>query len=193
MRLSDYQALTCDRKVNDAALWLQRDATVAQVISALQRLPFGQALEFAQPGEIRASSLKIFDRSFAVTYLLEGVAIVLGLFGIAATFSAQALSRAKEFGMLRHLGVTRAQILAMLAAAGGLLTAAGIAVGWIISLILVFIVNPQSFHWTMQLHMPWALLSAVATLLLISAALSALLSGKAAISQSAIRAVREDW
>jgi len=197
MRLFDYQVLTGDRKVNDAALWLRRDATVAQVISALQHLPFGQALEFAQPGEIRAASLKIFDRSFAVTYLLEAVAIVLGLFGIAATFSAQALSRAKEFGMLRHLGVTRAQILAMLAAEGGLLTMAGIAVGfalgWIISLILVFIVNPQSFHWTMQLHMPWALLSAVATLLLISAGLTALLSGKAAISQSAIRAVREDW
>ena len=42
-------------------------------------LPFGEALEFAEPGEIRAFSLKIFDRSFAVTYLLETVAIVIGL------------------------------------------------------------------------------------------------------------------
>ena len=61
--------------------------------------------------------------------------------------------------MLRHVGVTRRQILAMLALEGGLLTALGIALGfvlgWCISLILVFIVNPQSFHWTMQLSLPW--------------------------------------
>ena len=57
--------------------------------------------------------------------------------------------------MLRHIGVTRRQILGMLAVEGGLLTALGIvlgfALGWCISLILVFIVNPQSFHWTMQM------------------------------------------
>jgi putative ABC transport system permease protein len=151
----------------------------------------------SEPGDIRALSLKIFDRSFAVTYLLEAVAIVIGLFGIAATFSAQTMARAREFGMLRHVGVTRRQVLAMLAAEGGLLTAAGIAVGfllgWCISLILVFIVNPQSFHWTMQLHMPWGTLAAVAAALLASAALTALLAGRQAVSGDAVRAVREDW
>ncbi|MDB5763135.1 MAG: transporter permease [Herminiimonas sp.] len=197
MRLSDYQALSGDRDVNDAAVWLQAGVTAAQATAALKRLPFGAALEFAEPGEIRAISLKIFDRSFAVTYLLEAVAIVIGLFGIAATFSAQTLARAKEFGMLRHIGVTRRQILGMLAAEGGLLTAIGIAVGfalgWSISLILVFIVNPQSFHWTMQLHMPWGMLIAVAIVLLASAALTALAAGRYAVSGDAVRAVREDW
>ena len=122
---------------------------------------------------------------------------LIGLFGVAATFSAQTLARATEFGMLRHIGVTRRQVLALLAAEGGLLTAVGIAVGfvlgWLISLILVFIVNPQSFHWTMQLHMPWRLLATVAALLLASAALTALLAGRQALSGSAIRAVTEDW
>jgi putative ABC transport system permease protein len=183
--------------VNDAALWLQSGASVGQVSAALRSLPFGKALEFSEPGEIRALSLKIFDRSFAVTYLLEVVAIVIGLFGIAATFSAQTLARAKEFGMLRHIGVTRRQILLMLAAEGGLLTTVGIAVGfvlgWCISLILVFIVNPQSFHWTMQLHMPWGLLASVASVLLVAAALTALVAGRFAVSGNAVRAVREDW
>jgi putative ABC transport system permease protein len=41
-------------------------------------------------------SLQIFDRSFAVTYLLEAIAIVIGLFGVAATFSAQTLARARN-------------------------------------------------------------------------------------------------
>jgi putative ABC transport system permease protein len=196
MRLSDYQALSGDMEVNDAALWL-RGATVEQVSAALRRLPFGASLELAAPDEIRAVSLKIFDRSFAVTYLLEAVAIVIGLFGVAASFSAQTLARAKEFGMLRHLGVTRRQILAMLATEGSLLTLLGIAVGFLlggaISLILVFVINPQSFHWTMQLHLPWEILAAVAFVLLGSAALTALASGRHAVSGDAVRAVREDW
>ena len=142
-------------------------------------------------------SLKIFDRSFAVTYVLEGIAIVIGLFGVAATFSAQTLSRAKEFGMLRHIGITRRQILMLLASEGSLLASlailVGFVLGWCISLILVFIVNPQSFHWTMELHIPSALLASVAALLLFSAAATALISGRLAVSGSAVRAVREDW
>jgi putative ABC transport system permease protein len=166
-------------------------------MAAFKHLPFGDALAFAEPGEIRANSLRIFDRSFAVTYLLEMVAIVIGLFGVAATFSAQTLARAKEFGMLRHVGTTRSQILAMLAAEGSLLTALGIAVGFLlggsISLVLVFVVNPQSFHWTMQLHVPWAWLLLIAFVLLASAAVTALASGRLAVSGDAVRAVREDW
>jgi len=197
IRLEDYQRLTRDPLVTDAALWLAPGATVADAKAALQRLPFGAALTFAEAGEIRAISLKIFDRSFAVTYLLELVAIVIGLFGVAATFSAQTLARIKEFGMLRHIGVTRRQILAVLALEGGLLTTAGILVGfllgWCISLILVFIVNPQSFHWSMGLHMPWGLLTSVAGLLLVSASMTALLAGRYVVSGTAVHAVREDW
>jgi putative ABC transport system permease protein len=197
MRLADYRALTGDIGVNDVALRLRSGVSTQQAIAALRALPFGGVLEIAETGDIRARSLKVFDRSFAVTYLLEMVAIVIGLFGIAATFSAQTFARAKEFGMLRHIGVTRRQILAMLALEGGLLTAigivAGFALGWCISLILVFVVNPQSFHWSMQLHMPWPLLGNVALALLVSAALTALISGRYAVSGSAVQAVREDW
>lgn len=197
MRLDDYRKLTGDTDVNDAAVWLQSGVTPEKVITELRRLPFGKALEIAEPDEIRALSLRIFDRSFAVTYMLEMVAIIIGLFGVAATFSAQTLARAKEFGMLRHIGVTRRQILAILAAEGGLLTLLGIAVGFVlgasISLILVFIVNPQSFHWTMQLHVPWGALSAVAGVLLVSAVITALVSGRYAVSGDVVRVVREDW
>ncbi|NKI69605.1 FtsX-like permease family protein [Collimonas pratensis] len=197
LRLADYQRLSGDTDVTDAALSLQRGVDPETVVAALRRLPFGAALEFSQPGEIRALTLKIFDRSFAITYLLEIVAIVIGLFGVAATFSAQTLARAREFGMLRHVGVSRRQILAMLALEGGLLTALGMAVGfllgWVISLILVFIVNPQSFHWTMDLHMPWFGLAVVALLLLVSAGATALLAGLRAVSIDVLQAVREDW
>jgi putative ABC transport system permease protein len=197
IRMKDYRKLSGDSLANDAALWLARDASADQVQRALRQLPFGAELEITQPAEIRALSLKIFDRSFAVTYLLEGIAILIGLFGIAATFSAQTLARMREFGMLRHLGLSRRQILALLACEGLLLTAIGVAVGallgWCISLILVFIVNPQSFHWTMQLHMPWQMLIAVTLALLVSAVLTALISGRLAVAGEAVKAVRDDW
>jgi putative ABC transport system permease protein len=197
LRLEDYRALTGDMNINDVALWLRRDTSATQLRAQLESLPFAGSLEFAEPGEIRAISLKIFDRSFAVTYLLEGVAIIIGLFGVAATFSAQTLSRAKEFGMLRHIGIARRQILLLLAGEGALLAglaiAAGFVLGGCISLILVFIVNPQSFHWTMSLHLPWSLLATVAVVLLVSAAVTALISGRMAVAGSAVRSVREDW
>lgn len=197
LRSEDYVALTGDREVNDAAIWLRRGTSADAVRAALRALPFGDGLQLSGPGEIRANSLKIFDRSFAITYLLEAVAIVIGLFGIAATFSAQTLSRIREFGMLRHVGLTRRQILTMLGMEGGLLTLAGVTVGfvlgWCISLILVFVVNPQSFHWTMSLHIPWPLLAQVTFLLLLCSALTALLAGRRAVAGSAVRAVKEDW
>ena len=197
VRLSDYRALTGLVEVTDAAIYAGGDAGVDGIERALRTLPFGPALQLARPGEIRAMSLQIFDRSFAVTYLLEAIAIVIGLSGVAATFSAQTLARAKEFGMLRHVGVTRRQVLGILACEGGLLTllgvACGFALGLVISLILVFVVNPQSFHWTMGLHLPWGLLATVASVLVAASVATALVSGRFALSGGPVRAVREDW
>jgi putative ABC transport system permease protein len=197
VRRQDYQALTGETEVTDAAIWAAPGASADQLIGSLRRLPFGAALTFASPGEIRAASLKIFDRSFAVTYLLEAIAIAIGLSGVAATFSAQTLARAREFGMLRHVGVTRGQVLRILAFEGACLTllgvACGFALGLVISLILVYVVNPQSFHWTMQLHLPWNLLGSVAAVLVLASVATALVSGRYALSGGPVRAVREDW
>ncbi|MDB5748931.1 MAG: multidrug transporter substrate-binding protein, partial [Massilia sp.] len=197
VRLADYRALTGADEVTDAAIYAGSEASTDQVERALRSLPFGPALQLARPGEIRAMSLRIFDRSFAVTYLLEAIAIVIGLSGVAATFSAQTLARAKEFGMLRHVGATRRQVLGILACEGGLLTllgvACGFALGLVISLILVFVVNPQSFHWTMGLHLPWGLLGTVAFVLVAASVATALVSGRFALSGGPVRAVREDW
>ncbi|SFG81895.1 putative ABC transport system permease protein [Duganella sp. CF458] len=197
VRRSDYMALTGDRDAGDAAIWLAKNASAAQVQENIRKLPFGELVETSVPSEIRNLTLKIFDRSFAVTYLLEAIAIVIGLFGVAATFSAQTLARAREFGMLRHVGVTRGQVLGILALEGAALTSlgilAGFALGWVISLVLVHVINPQSFHWTMQMHYPWPLLATVALALLLSSAATALIAGRQALSGSPIRAVREDW
>jgi putative ABC transport system permease protein len=156
-----------------------------------------RSADFTESGAIRALSLRIFDRSFAVTYVLELVAIVIGLVGIGATFSAQAIARTREFGMLRHLGVTRGQILALLAIEGLLVTllaiALGLAAGLAVAWVLVDIVNPQSFLWTMDFRLPLGLIAGLVSALLAAAALTALVAGRRAVSTDAVLAVREDW
>jgi putative ABC transport system permease protein len=194
---ADYVALTGDRRVNDAALWLAPGATPARAMEALRALPGGEHLEIAQPGEIRALSLRIFDRSFAATYAMEAVALLVGLFGLSSSLAAIVLARRREFGMLRHLGVTRAQLRAMLAAEGVLLAvlgaAAGLAAGFAMSLVLVHVVNRQSFSWSMELHPPYLFLGLLALLLVGLSALTAVLAGREAMGMGPVRAVREDW
>jgi putative ABC transport system permease protein len=194
---AQYVALTGDDRVNDGAVWLAPGATPAELMQALRALPGGDELDIADSGEIRDVSLRIFDRSFAVTYALEAVAVLVGLFGLSSSLGAVVLARRREFGMLRHLGLTRAQIRAMLAAEGALLAAlgaaAGLACGFAISLVLVFVVNPQSFNWTMDLHPPYALLGALIAILIGLAVITAIVSGREAMGVGPVRAVREDW
>ena len=142
-------------------------------------------------------SLAAFDRTFAITYLLELVAVTIGLFGIAAGISAQVLARRSEFGALRHLGFTRSQVATMLAIEGSVLGALGVIVGLIagtvISLILIYVVNRQSFHWSMDLSAPVGLLAGLSAALIAAAALIAVVSGRQAMGGEVVRAVREDW
>jgi putative ABC transport system permease protein len=194
---ADYVALTGDKRVNDGAIWLSPGTTVASVMEALRALPGGEELDMADSGEIRSLSLGIFDRSFAVTYAMEAVAVLVGLFGLSSSLGAVVLARRREFGMLRHLGLTRGQIRRMLAAEGALLAAVGAAAGLVcgaaISLVLVYVVNRQSFNWSIELHPPTLLLSALVVVLLALAVITAILSGREAMGMGPVRAVREDW
>src|SRR4029078_6264971 len=119
-------------------------------------------MSLSAAGQIRKASLAIFDRSFAVTYALEAVAVIVGLFGLSSSMGALVLARRREFGMLRQMGMPRRQIGAMLAAEGGLLALLGVlvglALGSAIGLILIHVVNRQSFNWSMDLHLPYGLL-----------------------------------
>jgi putative ABC transport system permease protein len=195
--LTDYRRLTGDPLVNDAAITLAPGAVATRVAEALTATGAPGALTIAYPGEIRALSLRIFDRTFAVTYLLEAVAVLIGLAGVAASFAALAAARRPEFGMLRHLGLTRRQIGWMLAQEGALAAGVGVLGGLLaggaIGLVLIEVVNRQSFHWSMDLHVPWGSLALFGSGLIALAALAAVLAGRQAMRQDAVLAVREDW
>ncbi|HEV2746044.1 MAG TPA: ABC transporter permease [Allosphingosinicella sp.] len=196
----DYEALTGDRARSEAALELEPGASTSAVRDAIRaRLPeeIAAQVQIAEPATLRAMALTLFDRSFAITYVLEAIAILIGLAGVAATMSAQTIARTREFGMLRHIGMSPRQILAMLASEGALLgligIAAGTAVGLAISQILIHVINPQSFNWTMATRLPEGLLAGVAVALVLTSAGTALLAGRRAVSRDAVRAVSEDW
>jgi putative ABC transport system permease protein len=198
-----YERISPDRRVNDLAVWLQDGASPASVQQGIRALAeqeapgAGALLEFGTASQIRATSLKIFDRSFAVTYWLQAVAIGIGLFGVAASFSAQVLARRKEFGLLAHLGLTRRQILTVVTAEGAVWTSvgaiAGLGLGLAVAAVLVHVVNPQSFHWTMDLMLPWPRLLLLCLAVVLAGTLTAWLSARPAAGRDAVLAVKEDW
>jgi putative ABC transport system permease protein len=195
-----YVRLTGDTARGEAAIDIMPGADPGATMKALHdTLPatVADSVQIVPTRALKVRALAIFDRSFAITYGLELVAILVGLAGVAATTSAQTIARTREFGMLRHIGVTRRQIIAMLGMEGALLglvgAVAGVALGCGLAQVLIRVVNPQSFNWTMETRLPIGLLSGVALALVVASALTAMLAGRRAVSADAVRSVREDW
>ena len=214
MPRAEWLRLTGDDRISGLAVWLSDSpsgratppgdagsAPASSGAAVLARIkaavPPDTPTEVATAGELRTLSLRIFDRSFAVTRWLQGVALAIGLAGIAASFSAQVLARRREFGTLQHLGFTRRQVLALVASEGALWSAVGavlgLALGLAVSVVLVKVVNPQSFHWTMQMSLPPGTLLALGLGVIVAGALTAWGSGHAAAGRDVVRAVKEDW
>ncbi len=176
--------LSGDARATEASFWLASGARATQVIAAIRAaLPRGSALELLETTEVRNISLRIFDRAFLVTYALEAVAVVIGLLGVAFAASSTALARRGEFAMLRHVGMLRRQVLAMLAGEG-LLTSLigvlyGLALGGVLSLVLVYVINRQSFNWSVDLAVPWQQLVLLSFALVVAAAATATLAAAA--------------
>lgn len=193
-----YTAITGDESANEGSMWLNTGADAGAVEKTLRSaVGNGDALEIISSTALHERSLQIFDRAFAITYALEVIAVIIGLTGVSFAASSTALARRAEFGMLRHIGMLRKQIIGMLADEG-ILTAAfgvvyGLGLGMALSLVLVYVINRQSFNWSIDLAVPVWQLALLSIALVGAAAITAIWSGRAALSQDAVRAVREDW
>jgi putative ABC transport system permease protein len=198
MTIPAYSAATGDRGATEGSVWLDgrrsADAVAAGLRACFDR---GDMLEIMTSTAVRERSLQIFDRAFAITYALEGIAVVIGLTGISFAAGSTALARRSEFGMLRHIGMLRRQVVGILASEGLLMSVFGVlyglTLGAVLSLVLVYVVNRQSFNWSIDLKVPAWQLGALSVILIGAAALTAIWSGRAATSTDAVRAVREDW
>jgi len=193
-----YQADTGDTGANEGSIWLKSGVAAASTEKLLRsRLNDGDAVEIVTTAALHERSLQIFDRAFAITYALEVIAVIIGLTGVSFAASSTALARRAEFGMLRHIGMLRRQIIGMLADEGILTSIFGViyglALGVALSLVLVYVINRQSFNWSIDLSVPAWPLALLSLALISAAAITAVISGRAALSQDAVRAVREDW
>ncbi len=127
---------------------------------------------------LRAEVLRIFDATFAITYALQAIAIFVAIVGVAATLVTLTLERHRELAMLRLVGANRGQIRRMVvieaALLGMLSQGIGLPVGIVLSLILIYVVNVQSFGWTIQFHLPLGFLAQSTVLIAVTTALAGL-------------------
>lgn len=171
MTAEDYGRLGGRFEPTDLALW-PRTGEEARAADWLATQTARYGIESAASGEIRALSLSIFDKSFAVTYALEAAAMLIGLFGLAVTLAASVWLRARELATLAALGFNRRMLGQAVIVEGALIAAIGLllglACGIAVGAILTHVVNPQAFHWRMPLRVPWPQVLPMALLTLLA-------------------------
>ena len=196
---TDYERLTGDTSRSGISVWLLDGADPREVTAAIEaQLPSLGALRWMTATDIRALSLRIFDRSFAMTYALEATALFVALFSLAAGLTGQLLLRRREFGVLAQLGLSLSDRLRLVSWEVGLLLL--VAVGWGsllgggMSQILIHKVNPESFHWTMQTTLEIWQWAALCLLLLVLGVSTARWAARNAMdSRRLAESLRADW
>lgn len=127
-------------------------------------------------GELRREILRIFDRTFTLTYVLEAIAIIIAMLGIINTLVTSVVERRRELATLQALGSSRGQITALILWEAGYLgllgTAMGLVGGLALAWILIRVINRQSFGWTIQVSWPLGLMAEVAVLALVASLLA---------------------
>ena len=144
----------------DMALFLSDDVEAAAARDRLLAAARGRFLiEAFSNRELKREVLAAFERTFAITTALSIVAAVVAVIAVVTVLLTLVGERRRELATVRALGASRRQIGAMVVAEAGLLgiaaTAAGIVAGLIVGVILVEVVNLQSFGWSLQLELPW--------------------------------------
>ncbi|HKS23849.1 MAG TPA: FtsX-like permease family protein [Thermoanaerobaculia bacterium] len=146
--------------------------------------------------EIRAEVMKIFDQTFLITYALLAIAIVVAVLGIINTLSALILERANELALLRLLGMSRAGVRRMIVLESSILglasTAAGLVMGYALSWILIYVINKQSFGWTIAFHTPVRLIAASLAVTFLSAVLAGLAPARLAARVNMAAALKSE-
>ena len=145
---------------------------------------------------LRQNAVTIFDRTFAITYALEGVAIVVAMLGAANSLLAMVLDRRREFGLLRYLGARPTQVRRMILLEAGFIGVAaillGLALGFVLSLVLIYVINKQSFGWTIQFHPPLALLAGASALVWVATVAAGIYPARAAARLNPIEVIHEE-
>ena len=149
-----FRKLFGDRPATRAAVWLKPGADLEDARRSVSRLPGAEQVRVALNGQLRQGALRVFDRTFAITGLMSGLAAAVAFIAMISASTALIEERRRIHGYLGAIGVKRRTLaLSFLLESGMLALAAGLVswgVGYVVSAILVFIVNRRAFGWTLQ-------------------------------------------
>jgi putative ABC transport system permease protein len=145
-------------------------------------------------GELREEILRIFDRTFTLTYVLEAIAVIIAMLGIINTLVTSVVERRRELATLQALGSSQRQITALILWEAGYLgllgTAMGLVGGVALAWILIRVINRQSFGWTIQISWPLGLMAEVAAMALVASLLAGLWPARWAAKQPLVDGLR---
>ena len=185
-----------DPAPSNLALYLAPGADLNTVRKEVETTAAGTNVVILLNRDLRAEAMQVFDRTFAITYALEAVAIFVAVMGIAGALLALVIDRRRELGLLRFLGAATGQVRKLILVEAGLLgilaNAAGLGVGILLSLILIFVINKQSFGWTIQFHWPVAVLVGGLTFVYGATVLAGLYPARMAVQLNPIEVVHEE-
>jgi putative ABC transport system permease protein len=181
---------------SNLAIFLAPSANVDDVRKAILQLATDRHVLIFSNRDLRAEAIRIFDRTFAITYALEAVAVFVAVMGIAGALLALVIDRRRELGLLRFLGASAQQIRKLIMVEAGLLgllaNLVGSVLGYLLSLILVFVINKQSFGWTIRFHWPVAILFSALTLVFLATLFAGLYPARVAVRLNPLEVVHEE-
>jgi putative ABC transport system permease protein len=185
-----------DPAPSNLAIYLSPGSNAETARAEIERVTAGHRLLMFSNRDLRSEAVRIFDRTFAITYALEAVAVAVAVMGIAGALLALVIDRRRELGLLRFLGAASGQIRRLILVEAGLLglfaNVVGLLLGFALSLILIFVINKQSFGWTIRFHWPVAILLGAITVVYIATVLAGLYPAQMAVRLNPLEVVHEE-
>ena len=185
-----------DPAPSNLAIYVSPNAQLEAVRAAIDKATAGHRVLIFSNRDLRAEAVRIFDRTFAITYALEAVAVVVAVMGIAGALLALVIDRRRELGLLRFLGAATGQVKKLILVEAGLLgllaNLAGLALGFALSLILIYVINKQSFGWTIRFHWPVEVLLGALTVVYVATVLAGLYPAQVAVRLNPVEVVHEE-
>jgi len=185
-----------DPAPSDLAVYLKPGVSAEAARDDVERVLAGRRVVVLTNRSIREQGMRVFDRTFAITYALEAVAVFVAIMGVGGALLALVIDRRREIGLLRFLGAAQGQIQRMIlleaAILGLLANVAGIVLGYFLSLLLIYVINKQSFGWTIQFHWPVAILLGALSVVYVATVLAALYPARLAARLVPIEVVHEE-
>ncbi|MGC2659065.1 MAG: FtsX-like permease family protein, partial [Bryobacteraceae bacterium] len=185
-----------DPAASNIGVYLKPSANIQSARRDIDSIIGGRRVMVFTNSKLRAEAIKIFDRSFRITYALEAVAVFVAVIGIAGSLLALIIDRRREFALLRFLGAAREQVRSIILWEAGFLgllaIGIGVALGLLLSLLLIFVINKQSFGWTIQFHLPIGLLALAVCCVYVATVLAGLYPARTATRMDPIKAIHEE-